>query len=354
LSSSIASSPQRAIFLDTAKGIAIIAIVLGHVLRGLASAGLLETASPMYIGTDRFLYLFHLAVFTFITGLFVASGAQKTNRWAYLRKRDLTFLYLYLLWGILQGLVKVATSSEVNSPKSLGQVLEIWRPEGQLWYLPFLMLATILAVLLQPWKSRLRQVVVLLSIAIVGLVFWGISGSYALTQGLGLLVFYFSGVAIGAQRFVGFSTRFAPLGLIILAAVTGVAFIAISQIQLVTPPAMGGDSSPRTFLSVLWGMLGSVCGLVCVLAISLLLSRLRNWFSWLAFLGTRSLEIYLAHVMAGAGARVLLVKLGVHDSLLIVVVCTFVGIGLPILLWWLCRLVRFPWLFTAPPAIVGK
>jgi fucose 4-O-acetylase-like acetyltransferase len=57
--------------VDIAKGIAIIAIVLGQVLRGLSSAGILDAKTVQYQLVDRSLYMFHLSVFALLAGLFV-------------------------------------------------------------------------------------------------------------------------------------------------------------------------------------------------------------------------------------------------------------------------------------------
>ena len=49
-------------FIDIAKGIAIILVVYGHCLRGLASANVVSTNSWLII-TDYTIYTFHMPVF---------------------------------------------------------------------------------------------------------------------------------------------------------------------------------------------------------------------------------------------------------------------------------------------------
>ena len=59
--------------IDVAKGIAIVAIVVGHANRGLSSAGM---AIPHVETLDRVLYLCHLTVFAFLSGLFIRRSVE--------------------------------------------------------------------------------------------------------------------------------------------------------------------------------------------------------------------------------------------------------------------------------------
>ncbi|NLI18180.1 MAG: acyltransferase family protein, partial [Actinomycetales bacterium] len=62
--------------LDIARGIAIVMVVLGHVLGGLLDAGIGQPPP----GTDRFvvaLYVTHLPVFAFVTGLLMPGAGRQ-------------------------------------------------------------------------------------------------------------------------------------------------------------------------------------------------------------------------------------------------------------------------------------
>ena len=140
--------------IDTARGIAIIAIVLGHVERGLASALLLPYDTALTL--DRLLYLFHLATFAYLSGLFVRRAVERDGVRRMLTRRVTLFVWLYLLWTLIQGSVRVAASSVANTPVTVGDIVRIWIPEGQLWFLPWLIGVTVVAVVTQPWRSRGR------------------------------------------------------------------------------------------------------------------------------------------------------------------------------------------------------
>ena len=89
--------------IDIAKGIAIIAIVFGHIHRGMWASGLGTAAfRPYKYVLDYGVYFWHLVVFAFLSGLFVARGATKTTPSSYLTKRLILFGYLYVIWQVLQ------------------------------------------------------------------------------------------------------------------------------------------------------------------------------------------------------------------------------------------------------------
>src|SRR4051794_36832842 len=60
----------RVEWIDTAKGIAIILVVVGHDLRGLMAAGILPRAGATEI-IDGWIYAFHMPLFFVLAGFFV-------------------------------------------------------------------------------------------------------------------------------------------------------------------------------------------------------------------------------------------------------------------------------------------
>lgn len=72
-------------------------------------------------------------------------------------------------------------------------------------------------------------------------------------------------------------------------------------------------------------------------------------WSWLTYLGCHSMEIYLVHIIAGSGIRVILHKfLGVTDVGIHLVFGLLGGIGMPLLLVIFARRAGLGWLFHPP------
>lgn len=153
---------QRDASLDIAKGIAIVAIVFGHVWRGLATIGLLDEHGALFIGVDTSVYMFHLSVFALVAGLFVQRGMRRDGPGRYAAIRDLGFLWVYLIWTLIIGASKLALSGTVNSQVSVGRILEIWRPLDQLWFFGWIAIMMLFVAVAQPWRSTPRAVIVVL------------------------------------------------------------------------------------------------------------------------------------------------------------------------------------------------
>ncbi|TPW76095.1 acyltransferase family protein [Schumannella soli] len=342
-------STARDAAIDVARGLAIIGIVLGHVERGLIRAGLLDGSLPGIATLDRVLYLVHLPVFALLAGLFVARGVERDGAARYLRARLVLFAWLYLLWSLLQGLVTVALSSLVNRPRSPVEVLELWVPKDQFWFLGWLIVATTIAALVLPWRGGARRVVGLV-IAIGSLGFWGLGWSVVGGSGLALTGFYLVGCLVGSRGLQRVLGRLGPVRALLAAALLSAVLAAVLG-GATTAPTEGG--SDRTLTSVALGVLASVLGTAATLALARALSRLGPLTRLLALLGERSLEIFLAHILATAGARIALQRFGVDDPTAQIVLGTAAGLAFPLALWWALTRLRLPWLFSAPRALTG-
>ena len=195
-------STRRDTTIDVAKGLAIIAIVFGHIHRGMWASGLgTEALRPYKFMLDYGVYFWHLVVFAFLSGLFVSRGALKTTPSSYLTKRLVLFGYLYVIWQVLQVGMKLVLPSNSSDKTTVMSLLELWKPEGQLWFFPWLMIVTIIAVLGRVWQKDVKAYVIVAVCAILAVAFWGYSGDYVGTQGISLAVFFMLGVALGHEKF---------------------------------------------------------------------------------------------------------------------------------------------------------
>lgn len=327
--------------VDVARGLAIVAIVVGHVERGLASAALMP--SDLAVTLDRVLYLFHLATFAYLSGLFVRRVVERDGVATTIGRRATLFVWLYLLWTVIQGTVRVAASSVANTPVTFGDIAKVWIPEGQLWFLPWLIGVTVIASLAQPWRSRSRAVVVLLAAGMLALAVWGFDPLYAFTRGWALLFPFLVGCVVTQQRHAALARHVGPM---VLTAVLGILiWLMIGLGTGAATPTTGGDG--RTALTVALGVAGCLAGTLATLALAALLARSPIGEA-AALVGRRSLEIFLAHIVVASGLRVVLVKVGVSDVWVHLAVATSLGIAIPIVLAELADRSGWTWLFGLP------
>ena len=328
-------STERNSIFDYAKGVGIILVVYGHVVRGLLNAGL-PMDKELHGLVDSIIYSFHMPLFFFLSGAFLLGSLAK-RRWKglVLNKVD-TIFYPYIIWSLGQGLLEVALSGSTNGNASLEQVFALlWQPRGQFWFLYELFAVFVLAGLLYRRSDIYWVTGVLVASIALYVSRYSPVDLYVFNSFGAWFVFFAFGVSVSA-----WPRRFGTGSELTLVTVT-VAFLA-SQWGFHQLLGLRADSSP-TFAS----LLVAAVGIAFVMACCQWLMGM-NW-SWLKYLGSHSMEIYLAHVIAGSGVRIFLQKfLGINDSGIHLVLGLLSGIGLPLLLVIFCRRAGLEWLFHPP------
>ena len=336
--------PERDRSVDAARGIAIVAIVLGHVERGLASAGVL--ALDQAVPLDRLVYLLHLSTFAYLSGLFVRRAVEREGPRRLMARRLTLFTWLYLLWTLVQGTVRVVASSLANTPVTFADVARIWIPEGQLWFLPWLVAVTAVAAVARPWCDRQRAVLLLVVSGMLAIVVWGYDPVYVFTRGWALLLPFLVGTLVTARGHAAVAQRVLPMATVAL--VGGLVWVWIGLGTAAVPPTTGGEM--RTATTVALGIAGCLAGTVAALSVAALLVR-TPFVAPLAAVGRRSLEIFLAHIVVAAGVRIVLVRIGVDDPVVLLAAGTVLGVLVPMAASVVAARAGWTWLFGLPRAL---
>jgi len=273
------------VWIDFARGLGVILVVYGHVLGGLVRPGIFPDGA-LARWMDYTLYTFHMPLFFFLAGLNVKHSLRHGAR-PFLRSKLWTIAYPYLLWSLIQGGITMSLARDANIPIHPDDLAAIWyRPIAQFWFLYALMICHVIAVLI---PSR----TVMITLALAGLVVFlalPVRPDVALT--LHHLPFYVAGL-----YGVSVVAEWRPFGWSLLAAL-GIAFAAAVTLggQLSGMDANGLASLPACAL----GIAGTV--VLCKL-----LDTARH--RWLAAVGVASMTIYVLHILAGSGTRILMLKL---------------------------------------------
>jgi fucose 4-O-acetylase-like acetyltransferase len=137
-----ADAAARVQWVNVAKGIGITLMVFAHVGRGVLKAG---PGPRLYWLADNAIYAFHMPLFFFLSGLFVARGAQRSAG-NFFGSKLRTIVYAYFLWAILQCLcVALAGQNAKDGIARLSPWHVIshlpWEPYigSQFWFLYVLM-----------------------------------------------------------------------------------------------------------------------------------------------------------------------------------------------------------------------
>lgn len=328
---------QRSDWADHAKGIGIVLVVYGHVVRGLVSGGVVG-ASPVWQVIDQIIYSFHMPLFFFLAGLFFWPSRQRRTAGAFLAGKVDTIVYPYLLWSLLQGCLEVLLSRYTNGHTTISEVLALlWLPRAQFWFLYALFLIVVFSLVVY-WRRSL--LVSLLGLAL-GAALYLYSDRFPATYRPWLLtvnfVFFAAGVSFShAKNCARRHAQWLWWSLVSLA--LGAQWVYASVLQM--NYRMGGWPT----------LLTALVSISAVVALSMAACR-RGWVGadQLAALGRASMAIYLMHVLVCSGVRVVLRKiLGVDDELVHVAVGTSLGLLVPWAFKIRAQALGLGWLFSPP------
>ncbi|MEI2820692.1 MAG: acyltransferase [Marmoricola sp.] len=316
--------------IDIAKALAICGIVLGHVMRGLSAAAIADPLQGWYEEVDTGLYLVHLSVFFFVSALFLRRGVDREGSSTYLKRRIALLAWLFLAWTLIQGTIQLLSARLVNTPiEPISLVVGLVKPLGQLWFLPTLAIFTLIVVGIAPWKSRGRYLALLVAACAISLARWGVGGEWFFARDLAMFAFFGAGAIVRADRFGRWiasrvSTVIGFLGLLV--------YTIICWTSDPTPPPEHFAFSRVDATSVTLGVFAATGGLLGVLMISKSLTYVPVVREALAFVGKRSLHIFLAHIVFAAATRIGLMRMGVDDLVIHLIAGTTAGVALSLLL----------------------
>jgi fucose 4-O-acetylase-like acetyltransferase len=319
-------------WVDVAKGIGIFLVVFGHSLGGMIVGGVPDSGGRGAF-IVRCIYVFHMPLFFFLAGMFVARSAHRTFRDYFLNKASV-IVYPYFLWSILEGSIQYFASRYTNNHFVISDLLKvIYQPIDQYWFLYTIFLIYILYWLAYHSRVSNGQFIIfalfLYAFGAIGLIVvrWSVLGSFC-----AFLIYFVLG-AKAAETSIFTNLRMLNRTRLSGLAISGyVLIVAVTAINL----------SDLPFLHAVL----AVAGTIATIALAMLLSS-SPVGSFLRTLGVYSLEIYVAHTIFAAGARIAMQKgLGSSGQLLHVVVGTAVGIIFPMLLAIWGPKVGLPYLFT--------
>lgn len=301
---------------DYSRGIGIIIVVYGHVLRGLNSGGIVPS-EHWITASDYVIYTFHMPLFFLLAGMNASKGLARNG---FLKNKLMTVVYPYILWSFLQGLIQVAMSGSTNSPLYLSDLFSaiLWRPLGQFWFLYALFLCNIFVYIIA--SSRMMIIIFSLFAYVLSIYFdWGI-----LSKSLNFFIYYALGLLV-TDHLKLFVERLAnPVGIASVFIGLGISIYVAKQ--------LGGYSDP-------WAMPAAAFGMLFVLQVSAVLAR-SNKAKSIEWLGLASMPIYLMHILAASGARIVLLKFGFTNMYLHLGVGISMGILFPLTIYYFIYLLK--------------
>ena len=329
----IEPSRSRVAWVDVAKGICIVMVVMMHSTLGVGAAA---GAEGWLHAAVEFARPFRMPDFFLIAGLFLAARIDAPWR-LYVDRKVLHFAYFYVLWLTIQFAFKApGLAADLGWDGALALYLKSFvEPFGTLWFIYHLALFFLTTRLVKsvPWPI-VWLAAAALQIAPIH------TGSMLIDEFASRYVFFYSGYIFARHVFAAaeWVERHALYGL----------FALVGWACLNGALVFGGFGD----WPVLNLMLG-YAGVGGVIAASVLLARLavtRPVERGLAWLGAHSIVVYLAFFLPMAVSRTVLLKIGiVTDIGTVSALVTLAGVAGPVVLYLLTEWTgRGRFLFARP------
>jgi fucose 4-O-acetylase-like acetyltransferase len=309
------ATKSRIGWVDQARGIGIVLVVFGHTIRGLSPAGILSMTGPLAF-IDQWLYSFHMPLFFFLSGLFLADRVRRPPA-SFLGGLTGSFVYPYLIWSVVWVLLQTTLRPATDNPVQLETLALIpTRPLAHFWFLYVISLIHFAFFLLHRIGLGPRGTFVVFSIW-AALFPWFPTGTWGpLILARRNAPFVALGAALNSMpRFAQWPDRLPTLVAGLLALLGYGATAAIVVIA---------NRSP-----LLVSYLAAATGIASSIALAAIFQRWRA-ADWLAILGRYSLQIYLLHTFASAAVLIALQRLGLADPFLHLTAGTFAGLVMPL------------------------
>jgi len=327
---SAAPARERVDWVDYAKGICIVMVVMMHSVLGVELAA----------GETGFMHLlvafakpFRMPDFFLISGLFLPLVIGRDWR-TYLDRKVMHFAYFYVLWVTIQFGFKAPGLAAASGWSHVGFLyLESFiEPFGTLWFIYLLPIFFVVTKLTRRFPPLAIWIVAAaLETARVA------TGWTVIDEFCARFVYFCSGYLFANQVFALSDRARTYPGL----ALAGLGLWAIVDGGLV---ALGASEWP--VVSLVLGFSGACA----IITIGTLLARM-CWLNALRFCGEHSIVIYLAFFLPMASTRTLLLKTGiVHDIGLISVIVTVAGVAGALLIWRAALWAHANFLFERPDA----
>jgi uncharacterized membrane protein YcfT len=319
---------ERLDWVDYAKGICIIMVVMMHSTLGVEAA----TGQTGFMHTIvEFAKPFRMPDFFLISGLFLAKVIDRDWR-TYIDRKVVHFAYFYILWVTIQFAFKAPGMALESGWPHVVQMyaLSFIDPFGTLWFI---------------YMLPIFFVVTKLTVRVPAPVIWGVAAAFEIAnvhtgwtvidEFAARFVYFYSGYILAEYVF----------GLVRNVEVKpGLALAGLSLWALINGTLVHADLATLPVVSLILGFAGSFA----VVTVAALLAKMR-WVDAIRYCGEHTLVIYLAFFLPMAASRAILLKTGaIGDIGIVSLIVTIAGVVGALAWWWGVRRTPLSILFDRP------
>ncbi|ACB96232.1 acyltransferase family protein [Beijerinckia indica] len=312
--------------IDSIKAYAIILVVLGHVIRGLCESKIVH--NNIFIDEiDNSIYMFHMPIFFFISGLLFYISGSYNRKWEYtLNKQFYTLIWPYLFWSICTVFIKVLLANSVNHPFKLSYAIKIiYDPIDQFWFLYTLLIIQILSKFIINYFGS--NILFLISCIMFFMHFSFDINISVFSYVTAFLIYFVIGFLCGS---IFIKNNISILHNYLFHSIF--VFLLFQYFSIIIPINYNSIE----------GRLLSIPILLSFFVISITCTSKGNYFSKIMdFIGKNTLSIYCIHVIITAAIRIFLNQAGIKNIFVHIVTGTIGGVLIPLLILVIARRLQF-------------
>lgn len=310
--------PARIEWIDFGKGLTVLMVVFGHVVLGLFESKRFEDNNQWLLFVTQIFYLFHIPVFYALSGFFFKPVANLKTFATFVKQKTIILGIPYLFYSIIQfGLQKLGGAT-VRNAASFWDLLNIYQtPLGVSWYLYVLWWIYLVVAFLSIWIKSYHQLF-FISVAAYLLSIFAPTNIY-IVQKIFLWTFFF---LLGSWlRHSGVGTFLTKRWKLISCVTLVIITVFLIYWQLSAPTFYISYDRPG-----LNGFIFPVSVILAMASYPILSDKLNRVSDYFRNIGKDSLVIYLLHAPIVSVTRIALLKLGVSNI--------FIHILMGLLLGW--------------------
>jgi len=325
---------MHTLWVDYAKSFGIILVVYGHVLSGMFNASVSMDENTYKI-IYSIIYSFHMPLFFFLAGLFFYESLLKRGWRGLIANKIDSIAYPYILWSLLQGSIEVFLNQWTNGHTTFFEVLKLlWVPRAQFWFLYALFLVIIVGVMVYIKMEKKYFLFVAIVSSVLCILKINNFGFFPLVYIFGNFSFFALGVLFKEIQHNVYNNRYKLL-IPSFAIFVGAQYLFHGKFGL--NYTIGGASAlALAIVSIAFTVILCMCMEYKKIKV-------------LALIGSSSMAIYLVHVLAGSGARIVLTKfLHVGNYYPNLIIGCVLGVLLPIIAFKIASRIGLSFVFVIP------
>ena len=309
------SMTKRLDWLDFAKGIAIVLVVVGHAGRGISSAGISDTNNVLSL-IDAIIYAFHMPFFFILSG--VTFGIRPPeNVKPDLLKRVWRIFYVMTIWTYAFLFLRALSGDHPNTRGAWTDILVFPVPPfAHFWFLWALLLNILVFTLLRLFFQKFFSEKVFWAGAFLLVLFVNLAVTIppSFSQYFSAALSYSAAFVVGAN--LGIHTVHTNIS-------ESPRYLMSSVLFLILLLASVSIETPFSRVAS-----GTILSLILLPTLIFLAEKFytSGWVQAIIYLGALSLPIYVMHTIFSAFFRIVFFQIGINNLWVHLVLGTAIGV----------------------------